>query len=147
MFLVSLKGNQVKGESVTFDINKTIKYWIDGAAYDFETGKRLLEIKRFPYALFFGHLAIEKVLKALVVKTTKDHAPHTHSLPSLAKRAKVEIPETIIDKFAEFMEFHIESRYPGEKTDFYELCTEEFASKKFLDIEEVYKWLIKKLEL
>ena len=95
---------------MTFDVNKTIKYWLESAAYDLETGKSLLEIKRFPYALFFGHLAIEKALKALVVKTTKEHAPYTHSLPLLAKKTGIEIPESIIDRLAEYMEFYFEAR-------------------------------------
>lgn len=70
---------------MTFDLEKTIRYWTDGAAYDLETGKRLLEVERFPYALLLGHLAIEKILKALVVKTTGEHAPYTHSLTFLIK--------------------------------------------------------------
>jgi HEPN domain-containing protein len=50
---------------MVFDIDKTVQYWKEGAAYDLETGKTLLESRRFPYALFFGHLALEKILKAL----------------------------------------------------------------------------------
>lgn len=50
---------------MTFDFVKTINYWSDSAAYDLETGESLLELKRYPYALFFGHLALEKILKAL----------------------------------------------------------------------------------
>ena len=62
---------------MTFDVARTVKYWIDSAAYDLETGRSLLEAKRFPYALFFAHLALEKVLKALAVKATQTHAPYT----------------------------------------------------------------------
>lgn len=131
---------------MTFDVDKTIKYWLDSAMYDLETGKSLLEIKRFPYALFLGHLALEKVLKALVVKTTKEHAPYTHSLTLLAKKTKIEIPESIIDQLAEYTEFHIESRYPDEKMDFYKKSTGEFSNKKFKEIEDLYTWLIQKLE-
>jgi len=132
---------------MVFDIDKTVQYWKEGAAYDLETGKTLLESRRFPYALFFGHLALEKILKALMVKTTKDHAPFTHSLTFLASKTKVEIPESIFDKFAEYTEFHIESRYPDEKMDFYRRCTQEFAGEKFAEIEEVYQWLIQKLQV
>lgn len=71
---------------MTFDAEKAIAYWIDSATYDLETGKALLRSKRYPYALFFGHLAVEKVLKALVVKNTGDHAPYSHSLLMLAKK-------------------------------------------------------------
>ena len=131
---------------MTFDVDKTIKYWLESAVYALGTGKSLLEAKRFPYALFFGHLALEKVLKALVVKATKEHAPYTHSLILLAKMTKIELPETIIDQLAEYMEFHIESRYPDERKDFYYKCTDEFTRKKFSEIEGIYTWLIRKLE-
>ena len=132
---------------VTFDVNKTMKYWFDSAEYDLDTGKSLLESKRFPYALFFAHLALEKILKAIVVKTTQEHAPFTHSLTFLASQAKIEVQESILDKLAEYTEFHLESRYPDEKKDFYKRCTEEFTRQKFFEMEAIYQWLIQKLEI
>lgn len=131
----------------TFDVDKTIKYWLDSAAYDLDTGRALLESKRFPYALFFGHLSIEKVLKAIVVKAMREHAPYTHSLTFLASKAKIEIPEPIVDKLAEYTEFHLESRYPDEKKDFYKKCTEEFTREKFREMEDVFQWLNQRLEI
>ena len=77
----------------TFNREKTIRYWLESAAYDLETGKSLLESKRFPYALFFGHLALEEALKALVVKESGEHAPYSHSLVILAKRGNIELTE------------------------------------------------------
>ena len=59
---------------------------------------------------------------------------------------KIELPESIIDQLAEYMEFHIESRYPDEKKDFYCKCSEAFTREKFAEIEVVYTWLIQKLE-
>ncbi len=131
---------------MTFEITKTIQYWLDSTTYDLETGKILLETKRFPYALFFGHLALEKALKAVIVKSTQNHAPYSHSLTFLASKAKIEIPEAMIDKLAEFTEFHLEARYPDEKKDFYKKCTEDFARQKFGEMEIIYKWLTQKLE-
>ena len=128
-----------------FDLDRTIKYWLDGAQYDLETAKSLLQTKRFPYALFFAHLALEKLLKALVVKNTQEHAPYTHSLPFLASKSGIEVPEEILDRFAEYMEFHLESRYPDEKRDFYRKCTEGFSNEKFKEMEEIYQWLIQQL--
>ncbi len=130
---------------MSFNIDKTINYWVESAIYDLETGNSLLESKRFPYALFFVHLAIEKLLKAIVVKETGEHAPYTHSLVLLAKKANIEMTEEMLDQLAEYMEFHIEARYPDEKKDFYKKCTEEFARKKIAEMKKVYKWLIQKL--
>ncbi len=132
---------------MTFDVTKTIKYWLESAVYDLETAKSLLESKRFPYALFFGHLALEKILKAFVVKATEQHAPFTHSLILLAKNTKIDLPDSMLDRLAEYMEFHLESRYPDEKKDFYEKCTEEYSREKIDEIEDTYNWLIKKLEI
>ena len=131
---------------MVFEIEKTIRYWLDSASYDLDTGRTLLESKRFPYALFFGHLALEKILKALVVKATKQHAPYTHSLTLLATKTNLEIPESILDQLAEYTEFHPESRYPDERKDFYEKCTEEFSRQKSNEMETVYRWLVWKLE-
>lgn len=131
---------------MAFEQHKTIQYWLDSAQYDLDTGKSLLDAKRFPYALFFAHLALEKALKAVIVKSTQEHAPFTHSLPLLVSKANLQIPEPMLDRFAEYMEFHLEARYPDDKKDFYNKCTEEFADRKFNEIEEDYKWLIRKLK-
>jgi len=129
---------------MTIDAEKTIAYWVESAEYDLETGKSLLRSKRYPYALFFGHLAIEKLLKALVVKRTEDHAPFSHSLIMLAKKTGFELPDEMYDQLAEFMEFHTEARYPDAKMEFYQKCTREFAKEKFTEIKKVYTWLLKK---
>ena len=131
---------------VTFDVSRTVKYWLDSAAYDLETGRSLLEAKRFPYALFFCHLALEKTLKALVVKGTQAHAPYTHSLTLLASKINIDFPDSLLDQLAEYTEFHLESRYPDERKEFYEKCTEEFAQEKFREMENLYTWLIQKSE-
>jgi HEPN domain-containing protein len=125
------------------DSEKTLLYWLESSEYDLDTGATLLRSKKFPYALFFGHLAIEKLLKAMVVKRTGDHAPFSHSLGMLASRTGVEFPKEIMDQLAEFMEFHTEARYPDAKMEFYHKCTKEFAQSKFREIKKVYKWLRK----
>jgi len=130
---------------MSFDIDKTVNYWVESAEYDFETGRALLKSKKFPYALFFAHRAIEKILKAIVVNNTGEHAPYTHSLVLLAKNAGIDINDQILDQLAEYMEFHIEARYPDEKKDFYKKCSEEFTINKINEMDRVYKWLTKRL--
>jgi HEPN domain-containing protein len=128
-----------------FDVRKTVKYWLDGAEYDMDVAKALYEKVKYPYALFMGHLAIEKLLKALVVKNTKEHAPYTHSLSVLADKLGFEIPLKTRKSLIRFMEFHFEARYPEEQKKFYKKCTKQFAGKKMKEIKEVFIWLKKKL--
>src|SRR3989338_9892124 len=90
------------------NIKRTADYWLSGSKYDLETADVLLIGKKYPYALFMGHLALEKLLKALVVQYTKEHAPYTHSLPILAKQSGIKIPNLTLIKLEEFMEFYFE---------------------------------------
>lgn len=124
-----------------FDIGKTIKYWLDGAEYDMGVANAMFKTRKYPYALFMGHLALGKLLKALVVKTTKKHAPYTHSLDKLARRSKIGFPEEILIKLGEFMEFHFEARYPSEQKAFYKKCTPLYTKAKMSELRETYKWL------
>lgn len=128
-----------------FDINKTIAYWLSSAKYDLSVGNALFKSKKYPYALFMGHLALEKLLKAIVVKHTKAHAPFSHSLTYLAEKSGIKIPVTLLVKLREFMEFHFEARYPDANKAFYNKCTRDYTSVKFKEIKEVYKWLKVKL--
>jgi HEPN domain-containing protein len=130
---------------MSFDTGKTVQYWKESSEYDLDTGKSLIEAKRFPYALFFGHLALEKLLKALVVENTKEHAPYSHSLPLLAEKSGIEISDELMDKLAEYTEFNIEARYPTGRKEFFQKYTEGFVKKKFKEVEEVYQWFQKKL--
>jgi HEPN domain-containing protein len=106
----------------------------------------LYESGKYPYALFLGHLALEKTLKAMVVKTTGKHAPYTHSLTLLASEASIKIPQKTMKKLAGFMEFHFEARYPDEQKKFYQRCTKAFAKEKLLEIREIFIWLTEKLQ-
>ncbi len=92
-----------------------------------------------------GHLALEKILKAFFVKKTNGHAPFTHSLPYLAEKSKAKIPENILVKLREFMEFHFEARYPDANKSFYKKCTKTYTVKKLKELKEVFKWIKAKL--
>lgn len=128
-----------------FDIEKTVTYWKEGAEYDLEVAESLLQSGKYPYALFFGHLALEKLLKALVVKQTGKHADYTHSLPLLAGKLKMELPAEISEKLAGFMEFYFESRYPEAQREFYKKCAPDFARKNLEEVRKVFKWFREKL--
>ena len=128
-----------------FDINKTIVYWLNSAKYDLAVANALFKTKKYPYVLFMGHLALEKLLKAIVVKHTKAHAPFSHSLTYLAEKSGIKIPEPLLVKLREFMEFHFEARYPDANKAFYNKCTRDYTSVKLKEIKEVYKWLKAKL--
>ena len=53
-----------------FDIEKTVSCWLEGAKYDLGVANAMLKSKKYPYALFMGHLSLEKLLKGFIVKHT-----------------------------------------------------------------------------
>jgi HEPN domain-containing protein len=74
-------------------IEKIFHHWISRSDSDFETMNHLMKSKDYHWALFIGHLVIERLLKAAVVKTTGEHAPQSHDLRRLAKIASIELNE------------------------------------------------------
>ena len=124
-----------------FDIDKTISYWLESAKYDLGVAHAMLKTKKYPYALFMGHLALEKILKALVVKKTRTHAPFSHSLPYLLERSGIKMPEPMQVRLSEFMEFHIEARYPDASRVFYKKCTKGYTEARLKEIKEAFKWI------
>ena len=46
-----------------FDVEKTVQYWLEGAEYDMDVADVMYQTGKYPYALFVGHLALEKLLK------------------------------------------------------------------------------------
>jgi HEPN domain-containing protein len=129
----------------TFDVKKTVSYWVEGAEYDLGVANAMFKARKYPYALFMGHLALEKLLKALVVKKKRAHAPFSHSLPYLLERSGIKMPELMKVRLSEFMEFHLEARYPDASRAFYRKCTKGYTDARFKEIKEVYKWIKTKL--
>ncbi|MFQ5824769.1 MAG: HEPN domain-containing protein [bacterium] len=101
----------------------------------------LFEKGDYHYALFIGHLVLEKVLKALFVKRVNKIPPFSHSLVLLANKADL----ILDDEQKEFLEivtdFNIAARYPDQKFKFYKKCTKEFTEPQIRKIKEYYEWL------
>jgi HEPN domain-containing protein len=48
--------------------NEIVQFWIKDSDRDFKTMRHLLERGHYVWAMFLGHLVLEKPLKALYVK-------------------------------------------------------------------------------
>ncbi len=64
-----------KQKNQTFDAVLVRDYWLAEAEDSLRVSEHLIEKQDYSYALFFGHLAVEKVLKAIHAVVCKDHAP------------------------------------------------------------------------
>lgn len=118
-----------------------IDYWVKSSALDFEAAEDLFISGKYAHALFFGHLSVEKMLKALYINIVEDYPPRTHNLLMLLRKINIDLPDKMLNDLILINTFNIETRYPDEKFQFYELCDKKFTLQNINSIKEVLKWL------
>ncbi len=106
-----------------------IKYWKDSALDSLDTAKTLFIPGKYHHCLFFLHLAIEKMLKAVFVKLKNETPSATHDLVRLAETAGLPTTETRKLELAEISSFNVSARYDDYKKQFYAKATKEYAGK------------------
>jgi len=124
-----------------FDAKRVTTYWLAEAEESLRVADHLVEKADYSYALFFGHLAIEKILKALYTARFREHAPPIHNLLRLAQAVKLELDEARTDSLITITAFNIEARYPDVKRAFRQKCTAEYTECQMAIIRELFKWL------
>ncbi|MEK7117802.1 MAG: HEPN domain-containing protein [Patescibacteria group bacterium] len=128
---------------VVSDFEKTIAYYEESSEKDLIVAKKLFNDREFGYCLFFCHLAIEKLLKAVVVIHTNAPAEYTHSLLRLAELAELSLNINQIENLKTITKFNIAGRYEDEKWEFRKTATEEYAKKYLFITDEIISWLKK----
>jgi HEPN domain-containing protein len=128
-------------ENEKIDIEKIYNHWIETSDKDYNTMIHLYEVKDYHWSLFIGHIVIERLLKATIVKTTGEHAPFTHDLRRLAKFSKIEFQNSQINWLDTITTFNLNARYDSYKQAFYEKCSPEFTSEWIANIKELRLWI------
>lgn len=131
---------------VSMTKNDIINYWLSSANKDYKAMGVLYRNGHNVWALFLGHLIIEKLLKAVYVKHVNTNVPYSHDLIKIAAKAKLELTEDQKNFLDEITAFNIRSRYPDFKGSFYKKATKKFTEKYISGIKEFRKWLIKKIK-
>ncbi len=121
------------------DKKEHIDYWVRIAEKDEDMIQYLMEGKRYVQALFFGHLYLEKIAKALWVKNNLENVPpKTHNLLKIIKDSNLELPIELQAFLIKLNLYQIESRYPEDIDKLYNITnkelTEDYLSKiKIID--------------
>ena len=123
------------------DIDLTAGYWVEEALEALTVADHLYEKGDYSYTLFFGHLAVEKMLKALYVIKIGEQPPYIHNLVRLAERADIPVADARKDQLITITAYNLESRYPDDKRSFRRKCNQEFSQKALAEIKEVFEWL------
>src|SRR3989344_806475 len=129
------------------DKNKLIKYWIKTAEHDYDTMLSLFKSKRYSDCLFYGHIVLEKILKALVAQNKGSHPKPIHNLLVLIEDTGIELAKEDLEFLSEVNKFNIRARYPDYKLLFYKICTLDYTAPRLEKIKLMYKKLCNALEI
>ncbi|QTA78548.1 HEPN domain-containing protein [Desulfonema limicola] len=116
-----------------------IIYWLDSSQHDIESAEIIFNSGRYDWCLFVGHLALEKILKAVFVNRNDNNIPpKIHNLVRLAELSQIELDDEqkfLLDKINDF---NIQTRYPDYRLEFYKRCNAEYAEVHFTRIKDFY---------
>ncbi len=106
----------------------------------------LLSDKRFVHALFFTHLALEKILKAHWVKdNTLDVPPRTHNLIYLLENTQLQLTDAETSFLQSMNAFQIEGRYPNYRSSLHKTVRPEEAKTIIAEAKNLFQCLLVKL--
>lgn len=123
------------------DKQKLINHWLVGSDEDFKTMIAMFDAKRFSWALFVGHLVIEKLLKAYFVDVNGGYPPFTHNLLKLALDAHLQLTEEKKYVLTTITAFNINTRYDDYKMSFQKQCTDLYTHEWIDKIKELRLWI------
>ena len=127
-------------------MDKNVKNWIATSNYDMETAKAMYKVGRYLYVVFMCHLAIEKILKALLAHKYPDQIPpKIHNLINLAQKAEVTPPGELKDFLQRIDNVSIVTRYPEDLKILSKEFNKDTAKLILTDTKRMIKWL--KLQL
>ena len=108
---------------------EAVQAWRDSALENLETAEDLLKLGKRHHALFFVHLALEKILKGLHQFLRHQPALHIHDLYKLSVQAGLVTSEEEKGELDEISTFSVAARYDVFKQRLYHKATEEFTQK------------------
>ena len=118
-----------------------INFWRTSAVDDWESTEALLAAKKYSQALFFCHLALEKLLKGLVYAKTNQPPLPIHNLAKLAQQAKLIFTKKQEKQLNEITSWNINARYDDYKLRFYLKASLGFTTKWLNTAKELFTWL------
>ncbi len=118
--------------------------WFRQAQYDLGTAESLVSVGRYPPAIFFCHLSLEKALKALYIEKYNENPEKTHSLIYLVELVELEPPQSYLDSLFVINRIGVTGRYPNNIEKVIEQYSKTKTEKILSETKEILAWLIQK---
>lgn len=124
-----------------------INFWIDQSNDDWAAVGTLFNGKKYLQSLFFAHLVIEKICKAIWIKHNVGNVPPgSHNLIYLLSSTEIDLPDDKSEFMLSLNRFQLEGRYPEYLTKIHEICNKQFTSSMLDKTNELRSWLLGKLQ-
>jgi HEPN domain-containing protein len=119
--------------------------WLYAAEKDQRAAQHLLDADDYEACAFHCQQAVEKLLKAIIVKQTGKRPVHTHDLRTLMDNISgIEIASEMRDKVSDIGSYYVGSRYPLDAVD-PEIFIHPLAEKAVERMDEVFQWFLTKI--
>lgn len=123
-----------------------IAFWLKSSEDDEITMRSLFNDGRYTHSLFFGHLYLEKVCKALWIKNNNGNTPpFIHSLVKLLGSNDTGLSEDDMLFLDNLNEYQISGRYPDYTNKLKKQTTKEFTEYCINYIDKIIGCLRKKI--
>ena len=123
------------------NVQDIIDHWVESSDEDYKTMLDLFHTKNYGWALFIGHLVIEKLLKAYYVKIHENYPPMLHDLRRIGERAGIVFDDDKMIIVETISQFNIRARYDDYRRNFYKLCTPGYTATWIENIKEIRQWI------
>lgn len=127
-------------------MKREVENWLNLARYDLGVARDMLEAGRYPYTVFFCHLAVEKALKAKVQEVTGKTPPKIHELVALLKLSGLTPPAKLVDFIGKLGGASTAMRYPVDLSELIKAYTSEVAQEYLQQTNEVVEWIARQLK-
>jgi HEPN domain-containing protein len=123
-----------------------VDMWLKGSSEAMTSMRLQLKGKQRTFAMFMGHFAVEKALKAVLVcrkvPTEKwSRGVRGHKLDYLSELAKLQLTVDELTELVTITSFNMNARYDDYKRAFHALCTPQYTSEWSKRINAWYKKL------
>ena len=123
------------------NVKQVKTFWVEQSDKDWEVARSLFNLRHYAHALFYCHLSLEKLLKAVIVQETKKQSPYSHDLLALIEKVDVDASDEQRIRLNEITTFNVRARYDDIKYHFYKKATKKYATKYMEITKKLRIWL------
>ncbi|HPR31319.1 MAG TPA: HEPN domain-containing protein [Prolixibacteraceae bacterium] len=124
-----------------------IYFWLTQADDDWTAVGTLFKGRNYMQSLFFAHLVIEKICKALWIQYNEGNVPpRIHNLIHLLSTTPIQLDDDSSEFMLSLNRFQLEGRYPDYLTKMHTICNEKFTTEVIEKTNKLRLWLLGKVQ-